>query len=975
MKAKLLFFVFLVFSFWANAEEYVWTAGGDGVSLYQESNWSLNGTGTSPANGTVDRNVPLTFDLLITEGTVGGGGFSAHLSLGGQTLTMTGGQLVGSESGQAGINSGIENVKGHFIVSGGQVSCEFINDIDITLSGASSLRLYNADPFTGASLNILSSFDGEITIETTTVAEVENTVLASITVNGEVPILGDNIYLSQDLNNVVISLDERESVSWNEVETGNKDYTDMPKSNDGPNIIFILLDDLGYGDLGVLWQNQRADGLKRMTTPHIDQMAAEGCIMTNHYAPAPVCAPSRASLLEGLHQGHASIRNNQFDAAMADELTMASVLQNAGYRTMHVGKYGVGGGLGQVDSLPAHPLRRGFDQYYGYLFHAQGHIHYPLNGTTAKNAFFSDGYRPIKVGTELTYTTDVFTAKAKQWIETHENTRPEQPFFLYLAYDVPHFSLQAATQAYPAGFGRDSGLQWTGYENADGSLVETPWVNTASGVSDSYIPADYDSQDWTNSEKRHAAMIRRVDNAVEDILQLLKDYGIDENTMIVFSSDNGGHKEGGHDPRSFESYADGVGIKRDLTEGGVRMPLIVRYPEVVAAQSECSFNSGFWDWLPTFADLAGAPIPARTDGVSLLPVLSQSGKQKDKGYTYIEYYYNGNTPDWDVFDLHANKVRQQMQVIKMGDYKGVRYNIQGHADDFEIYNIAEDRGESNNLAATLPELQQAMKDKVLQVRKADPTSARPYDDALIPAIALTQQEQGLQCCYYEEDCAYVPDFDYLSPKSTAVVDNIDFSLKEKNEGFGLMFKGYLSVPTDGEYTFYLQANSKVHLKIHDIHLLNDDKVFTGEEKTAVLNLKAGAHPITLFYQQNDAIEAGLSLQLSGPLLAKSPIPDMMWSIGEVLVSALKEQVSMSDISIYPTLVTDVITVQFADQSPSVYTFTVFDMMGKVVSEQFYTSNRGMNRTSISTSKLPQGGYIVSVKDRNSSAAFIQKIIK
>lgn len=952
-----------------NAEEYLWTAGGDGVSLFQESNWSLNGA--SPESGTINPSTPLSFDLLITSGNVGGGGFSPHLSLGGQTLTMTGGNLVGASSNKAGINSGLDNTKGNMLVSGGYVSCEFINDVSLSLSNGVSLLMYSADPFTGSTIAIASTFTGEIKIQNTTKADVESQVLPLITVNGQAAVLGTNIFLSDLSGAIQISLDEREDVRWDSIPTGNKDYSDTPKSNDGPNIIFILMDDLGYGDLGVLWQNTKSESEKKILTPHLDKMAQEGCVMTDHYCPAPVCAPSRASLLQGLHQGHATVRNNQFDKAISDELTVANVLQCAGYRTMHVGKNGVAGGR---NNTTAHPLVRGFDQYYGYLYHVQGHIHYPLNGTTGKNAFFSDGYRPIKVGTELTYTTDVFTAKAKQWISTHEETRPEQPFFLYLAYDVPHSALQAATQAYPAGFGKDSGLQWTGYENVDGTLVETPWVNTASGTSNSYIPPAYDQASWTSSEQRYAAMIERVDMALADLIQTLKDYNIDDNTMIVFTSDNGNHKEGGHNPRTFESFADGVGIKRDLTEGGIRMPLIVRYPEVIPAETESDFNSGFWDWLATFADVADAPIPARTDGVSLMPALSQLGEQQDKGYTYIEYFNGDVLPNWDEFGAHANRARQEMQVIRFGDYKGMRYNIASHSDDFEIYDVSTDRGETNNLASSMPELQQKMKDKVLQVRKADASAARPYDDELVPAVEIVSEGAGLQSSYYEGAFDYVPDFLYMSATATGVVSNIDFALRTQDAEIGFMFEGYLNVPTDGTYTFYTEASGSYHLKVHDIHLLNDDYTFSGEEKSASLKLKAGRHPITLYYQQNVSQEPSLSLQLSGPSISKAPIPDAMFDYGEI-ASNLQDIKTLSGVNIYPSIVDDKLNVTFDSESTRAYQIRLYNTMGTLIKSKAYTSHIGQNVVQLSTQDLVQGMYVVQLQELKTLKTYNQKIVK
>ncbi|MFC2110491.1 sulfatase-like hydrolase/transferase [Bacteroidota bacterium] len=654
---------------------------------------------------------------------------------------------------------------------------------------------------------------------------------------------------------------------------GNKDYSDIPVSNSGPNIIYIYLDDLGYGDLGNFWQNQRSDD-KKMLTPNIDNFANEGAMLTHHYTAAPVCAPARASLLEGLHQGHSDVRNNSFDKAMVDGLTMAQLLSKAGYRTLHIGKAGLAGSKSTPEpvDLPAHPLKRGFDQFYGYLYHRQGHHHYPVNGTTIKNAYFTDGYTKILTGTELTYTTDVFTAKSKQWITTHEATRPEQPFFLYLAYDVPHSILQVPTQAYPTGGGLTGGLQWTG-ENSP-----IPWVNTASGTADSFIHPDYATKSWTLNEKKHATMIRRVDSAVKDLIKLLQDLNIDDETLIVFSSDNGPHHENGGDPKSFQSYGNLNGVKRDMWEGGIKEPTICRYPGVIPANSEMTLPSGQWDWLATFADLANVPVPAYTDGVSLMPALKQdNANQVDRGYTYHEYNFNGSTPSYPDFESSKQgRIRKQMQVVRIGDYKGVRYNITNHTDDFEIYNVVTDERESINLAPSMSNLQQQMKDKVLQVRRKHANYSRPYDDVLIPGVSVENFVKGLEKRVYQGAYNWVPDFEYLTAASTTTSIGIDASSQGTVSNTGYYYKGFINIPTDGTYTFYLTAASNCHVMLHDIHVLDDDFHYSGSEQATTLNLKAGLHPIRIFYQQNTSLVPSIDLKMEGPGMTKATIPDAMY---------------------------------------------------------------------------------------------------
>ena len=217
-----------------------------------------------------------------------------------------------------------------------------------------------------------------------------------------------------------------------------------------PNVVFIMCDDLGYGDLGVLYQNLRLAANDRTEpwhiTPQLDALAGEGMLLTHHYCPAPVCAPSRASFLLGVTQGHANIRNNQFDQALENNHTIATVMKTAGYATALIGKYGLQGSGGNAAAWPAYPTKRGFDYYYGYVRHGDGHRHYPVEDS--KEVWENDN--EVSAGLELCYTTDLFTARSKQWIIDHKTTNPNQPFFLFLAYDTPHAILQYPPTAYPS---------------------------------------------------------------------------------------------------------------------------------------------------------------------------------------------------------------------------------------------------------------------------------------------------------------------------------------------------------------------------------------------------------------------------------------------------------------------------------------------------------------------------------------------
>ncbi len=630
-----------------------------------------------------------------------------------------------------------------------------------------------------------------------------------------------------------------------------------------PNIIYILADDLGYGDLGKFYQDARTDD-KKFDTPYLDQMADEGMMLMNHYVAAPVCAPSRSSLLQGLHQGHAAIRDDQFDKELPNDISIQNILKASGYGTYHVGKYGLAGLSGS--NLEGHPLLTGFDEFFGYLFHLEGHNHYPQGD--ANGIYLHDNFNTITSGIDNVYTTDVWTAKAKEMITNHVVQSSEDPFFLYLSYDCPHSQMQTPTQAYPSGLGLNGGLQWTGPGGT------TPYVNTASGTPNSWLHPDYANKSWNIVEKQFATMVRRIDTSVGDIMQLLKNLNVDDNTIIVFSSDNGPHFEGGQDPRSFRSFADLDGIKRDLWEAGIRVPTIARMPGTIPAGSMTTAPSGHWDWMTTFADLADIPKPALSDGTSLLPILSGASNTLDRETLYFEYRYGGaqKTPNYAEFEpSHRAKIRAQMQAVMIDDFKGVRYNVQSHSDDFRIYDIANDPKETTDLAASNPALQRQMKNKVLQMRLKNPTAPRPYDDELIPSVSIPTA-QGLSYKYFEDAHNWIPDFEDMQGTSKGTTTDIDLSLRERNFEFGLYFEGYIEVPVDGEYTFYTQSQAPVHLMIHDIHVINNDWNFTIGELSQSLQLKAGLHPIKLFYQHEFESVHQFDLKYKGPGIAKTTVP-------------------------------------------------------------------------------------------------------
>jgi arylsulfatase A-like enzyme len=642
-------------------------------------------------------------------------------------------------------------------------------------------------------------------------------------------------------------------------------------SLDRPNIIFILADDLGWGDLGVFYQNG-VSGSKKHATPQLDALAAAGMQLRNHYCSAPVCAPSRATLLTGLHQGHAVVRNNSFDKALEDDHNLATVLGTAGYSTALIGKYGLQGSGDSPATWPAYPTKRGFDYFFGYVRHSDGHTHYPAHVTDSRGMKeLYDQDTMIRDDLDLCYTADLFTARAKKLIVDETNANPNKPFFIYLAYDTPHAALQLPTQAYPSGGGLTGGLQWAGTSGA--------MINTASGTIDSYKHPDYTGKGWTDVEERFATSVRRIDDCVGDIVKTIEDLGIDDKTLVVFTSDNGPHHESylseNYNANSFDSFGPFDGTKRDTWEGGIRMPTLVKWPGAAPAGSVITDPSQSQDWLPTFCELAGYPAPRRADGVSLVPTLTGSGTQEE-GVVYVEYYHSGKTKSYAEFDAsHQDRRRNQMQVILLDGYKGVRYDIAGHGDDFEIYDLASDPQEVTNLVGGslyFDELQQRMKDKTLRVRRVDPSYVRPYNSAMVPPVTDTVAN-GVEYSTYEGLWPWTPEFTTLTSVGGGVAASLDLSNLTRSSDAGLLFTGYIQIPSSGAWNFYLSCDTGAHLRIHESQVVDDDYNHTGAEATGSINLAAGLHPFRLYYRTDSASTPALDIQWSGPGVAKQTIPD------------------------------------------------------------------------------------------------------
>jgi len=398
-----------------------------------------------------------------------------------------------------------------------------------------------------------------------------------------------------------------------------------------PNILFILADDLGYGDVGVF-------GQKVVATPNIDRIANEGVRFTQAYAGCTVCAPSRCCLMTGLHTGHARIRGNAKVPLEASDVTVAKVLKQAGYRTGIVGKWGLGGAYS--DGIPN---LQGFDDWFGFLDQTYAHTYYPQSLWDNKEE------KIIKknLGKRQQWVQDLFTQRALEFLDKQQ----KDPFFLYLAFTSPHANDE---------LGRDVG---------DGMEV----------------PDDkpFTSKPLPQVEKNFASMVTRLDRDVGRVMDQLKKTGQDQNTLVIFTSDNGPHQEGGHDPKFFHSGGPLRGIKRDLYEGGIREPGMARWPGKIRPGTTSDQVWAFWDFLPTAAELAGAPAPKGIDGISFLPgLLGQS--QPNHEYLYWEFHERGFS-----------------QAVRMGDWKGVRL---GPRQPVELYDLKTDVSETNNVAAAHPDV-------------------------------------------------------------------------------------------------------------------------------------------------------------------------------------------------------------------------------------------------------------------------------
>lgn len=427
---------------------------------------------------------------------------------------------------------------------------------------------------------------------------------------------------------------------------------------DKPNIVYIIADDLGYGDVGCY-------GQKDIRTPRLDRMALEGIRFTQHYAGATVCAPSRSSLMTGLHTGHTPIRGNkevqpegQYPMP-ASTVTIAEVLRNAGYVTGGFGKWGLGSPGSEGD-----PNNQGFDEFFGYNCQRYAHNYFPFFLRHNDQKVMLPGNEGKKLEQ---YAPDLIQEQVLAFIEANR----DRPFFAYVPNVIPHAELLVPNDEI--------------VQSYRGKFPETPYRGTDDGPN--YKRGGYGSV--ATPRANFAAMVTRLDRQVGEILDKLRELQIEDETLVIFTSDNGPHSEGGANPAYFDSNGPLRGQKRDLYEGGIRVPMIARWPGKIAAGSETNHVSAFWDVLPTLAELAGVETSSEIDGVSFLPtLLGEGSKQKQHDYLYWEFHEQGGK-----------------QAVRLGNWKGIRLNVKKNPDaPVALYDLDADIGETTDLASAHPDI-------------------------------------------------------------------------------------------------------------------------------------------------------------------------------------------------------------------------------------------------------------------------------
>jgi arylsulfatase A len=444
-----------------------------------------------------------------------------------------------------------------------------------------------------------------------------------------------------------------------------------------PNFVFIMADDLGYAGLSCY-------GQKKYSTPRIDQMAREGMRFTQVYAGCTVCASSRSVLMTGLHTGHTPVRGNTGGIALADsDVTVAEVLKGVGYRTACIGKWGLG-----EHGTTGIPNKQGFDRFFGYLHQIHAHFYYPKFLWDQDEKFVLEG----NDGFSGQYTHDVIVDRAMQFLR--EQAKADDPFFLYLPLTIPHYELLVPEDS---------------LEEFRGKYPETPYTGRRKKVG---FPDDYAAQ--SHPKAATAAMITRMDRDVGRILDLLQELNLDENTLVFFTSDNGA-TGGPSDPDFFQACGPLRGYKRDLYEGGIRVPMIARWPGHIQAGSVNDHVWYFADVLPTLSELAKTDAPKTTDGLSVVPALLGE-KAAGRAQAEHDYLY------WE----HPNHHERLLQAVRLGDWKAIRLDA---GLPLELYNLRTDVGEKTNVAADHPSVVQQMEQIIKSAHKEPPPQIEPKPPA------------------------------------------------------------------------------------------------------------------------------------------------------------------------------------------------------------------------------------------------------
>jgi arylsulfatase A-like enzyme len=464
--------------------------------------------------------------------------------------------------------------------------------------------------------------------------------------------------------------------------TSNKETADTFQK---PNIIYILADDLGYGDLSFLGQT-------KFQTPNIDKLAASGMVFTQHYAGTTVCAPSRSALMTGLHTGHTRVRGNrgvnggQFPLKEGTQ-NLATLLKKDGYVTGAFGKWG----LGYPGSEGA-PLNQGFDVFFGYNSQSIAHNYYPRELWDNDEIVSLEGNQGTDEGQ---YAPHLIQEKRLSFIETNK----DQKFFMFAPSIIPHAEL-FAPEEYMEKFLTKTNPE-PPYQYKSNLGPETPYEGIDDPNHPRYKVGGYGSQTYPHAA--FAAMVTLLDDQVGQIVAKLEEFDLLDNTLIIFSSDNGPHLEGGADPDFFNSNGPFQGYKRDLLEGGIHVPMIVSWPAQVKGGSQTNHISTFWDILPTFSDLVGVDTQGNLDGISFLPTLLAQDSQPTHTHLYWEFHERGGK-----------------QAVRMGKWKGIKRDVFSGNETIQLYDLDRNPGETEDLSAEYPEIVEEIRQLMQSSRNEDP---------------------------------------------------------------------------------------------------------------------------------------------------------------------------------------------------------------------------------------------------------------